>query len=90
MSISGQSIKNMNKDLIIEAIGWYGMAAILLAYLLVSFGFLSVGDIFYQVLNFTGAAGVAYTSFKKKAKQLAVLNIIWAIIALVAIIRIII
>lgn len=87
MSILDQTPKNMNKDFIIEAIGWYGMMAILLAYLLVSFNFLSVGDIFYQVLNFTGAAGVAYISFKKKARQPAVLNIIWAVIALAALLN---
>jgi len=80
----------MNKNFIDEVIGWYGMAAILSAYLLVSFEYLSASGIFYQVLNFTGAGGVAYISFKKNAKQPAVLNVIWAIIALVAIIRVII
>ncbi len=80
----------MSKNFIDEIIGWYGMAAILLAYGLVSFGFLSVSNIFYQVLNFTGAGGVAYISFKKQAKQPAILNVVWAIIALVAIVRVLI
>ncbi|MBU4339059.1 hypothetical protein KKD57_05930 [Patescibacteria group bacterium] len=47
----------MNKNFIDEVIGWYGMAAILLAYGLVSFGFLASSSVFYQVLNFTGAGG---------------------------------
>lgn len=47
----------MNKNFIDEIIGWYGMAAILLAYGLVSFNVLSASGIFYQVLNFTGAGG---------------------------------
>lgn len=47
----------MNKNFIDEIIGWYGMVAILLAYGLVSFGYLSASGLFYQVLNFTGAGG---------------------------------
>jgi len=47
----------MNKNSFDEIIGWYGMTAILAAYFLVSFGFLSSSGIFYQVLNFIGAGG---------------------------------
>lgn len=47
----------MSKNFINEIIGWYGMAAILLAYSLVSFNLLSASDIIYQILNFTGAGG---------------------------------
>jgi len=47
----------MNKNLLDEIIGWYGMAAILSAYALVSFNFLSSFSIIYQLLNFTGAGG---------------------------------
>lgn len=77
----------MNKDLIDEIIGWYGMAAILLAYTLASFNFLSTYSIIYQILNFTGAGGVAYISLRKKAHQPAILNIIWALVAIIAIAR---
>lgn len=47
----------MTRESIDEIIGWYGMGAILLAYALVSFNFLSVSSTIYQLLNFTGAAG---------------------------------
>lgn len=47
----------MNKNLIDEVVGWYGMAAILSAYALVSFNFLPASNIIYQLLNFTGAGG---------------------------------
>ncbi len=72
----------------IEAFGWYGMVAIVLAYALVSFSFLQATDIWYQVLNGTGAVGIVVISLYKKAYQPGVLNIIWAVIALVAIVRI--
>jgi len=40
----------MNKNSIDEIIGWYGMAAILGAYFLVSFGYLATSGIFIKFL----------------------------------------
>ena len=77
----------MKQKLIDESIGWYGTCAIVLAYALVSFEVLSSSTFLYQILNGTGALGIVYISFKKKAYQPGVLNVIWAIIALIAIIR---
>ncbi|MFA6105456.1 MAG: hypothetical protein WC725_02535 [Patescibacteria group bacterium] len=70
-----------------EIIGWYGTAAILLAYALLSFGVLSSNNIFYQLLNITGALGLVIISFRKKTYQPGILNIIWSIIAAIAIIK---
>jgi len=80
----------MNQKIIDETIGWYGTCAIVIAYALVSFNILSPSTFLYQILNGTGAFGIVYISFKKKAYQPGVLNIIWAIIALIAIIRLLI
>jgi len=68
----------------IEIIGWYGIVAIILAYALVSFGVLVSNSAIYQLLNFTGAIGIIIVPLAKKAYQPATLNIIWAIVALVA------
>ncbi len=76
-----------NKKIIDEIIGWYGTIAIITAFALISFQFLTANDISYQILNGTGAIGVIYISLKKKVYQPAVLNIIWAIIAIIAIIN---
>ncbi|MBR9701156.1 hypothetical protein GOV11_04795 [Candidatus Woesearchaeota archaeon] len=73
-----------------EILGWYGMIVIVGAYFLVSFGLLLVDSILYQVLNATGAAGIFYISFKKRAYQPGALNAIWFMIALVAIVRLLI
>lgn len=78
----------MKKNLI-EIFGWYGMIAIVLAYALVSFSFISANSIWYQFLNGTGAVGIVIISLHKKAYQPGVLNIIWAVIALIAIINIV-
>jgi hypothetical protein len=75
----------MKRNAIEEAVGWYGTVAILSAYALVSFGFLQASSLPFQLLNLTGALGIVYISLKKKAYQPGVLNIAWAVIALVAI-----
>jgi hypothetical protein len=78
-----------NKALVSELIGWYGAIAILLAYALVSFGTIPSSGYVYQFLNLTGAIGIVYISIVKNDNQPAALNIVWAIIAIVAIIGLI-
>lgn len=68
-----------------EAVGWLGMSAILLAYALNSFGILSSESIVYQTINIIGSIGIGYISFKKKAYQPGVLNVLWTGIAAIAI-----
>lgn len=80
----------MKKNIVVEIIGWYGVLAILGAYALSSFGVFSPNNIFYQILNGTGALGIVLVSFRKKTYQPAVLNVIWLIIAVIAIINILI
>jgi hypothetical protein len=70
---------------LIELYGWYGMTAIVLAYALASFSAINASGLTFQILNGTGALGIAVVSFHKKAYQPGVLNIIWAFIAIVAI-----
>ena len=74
-----------NYDKYIEVFGWYGTVAIVLAYALVSFSVLNATNIWYQLLNATGALGIVAISFYKHTYQPGVLNIIWAVIALLAI-----
>lgn len=75
----------MDKNKLIDIFGWYGTVAIILAYALVSFSVFEPTNIWYQILNGTGALGIVFVSFHKKTYQPGVLNVIWAIIALVAI-----
>jgi len=66
-------------------LGWYGVVATILAYILVSFSILSGTNIWYQILNLTGAVGVTIETFYRKDYQPFWLNLIWAVIALTAI-----
>jgi hypothetical protein len=71
----------MDKNTLYEIIGWYGFIGLLVAYALISLEFVSANDLWYQILNLTGALGIASACFYKKTYQPAVLNLIWAIIA---------
>jgi len=80
----------MNKKVVDEAIGWIGTLAVVLSYALLSFGVMTSASFSYQAMNGLGALGIIYISFKKKAYQPGVLNIIWLIISAAAIVRILI
>lgn len=74
----------MNRRFLAEIAGWYGIIAILLAYMLVSFKLVPADGYIYQLLNLTGALGVIIISIVKRLQQTIVLNAVWLIIALVA------
>lgn len=60
---------------------------ILAAYLAVSFGWLRAEGFLYQVLNLIGSAGnIAYYRYKR-AYSGEILDGVWAIVALLALIR---
>lgn len=74
-------------NLIAELLGWYGMAAILIAYALVSFSMISGDGLIYQLLNITGSIGLMLIAFTKKVWQSVILNIVWALIGIIAVVR---
>ena len=75
-----------NNSLWIEIVGWYGVLAILIAYVLLSFGAVVVNGILYQALNLTGSMGVLIVATRKKDYQPIVLNVIWGLVALVSLV----
>ena len=74
-------------DLSIEIIGWTGAALILLAYLLLSAGRLPARSVAYQGANLLGAIAFAINSGWHGAVPSAALNVVWAGIALFALVR---
>lgn len=78
----------MNKR-VVNILGWYGAFATLGAYFLVSFSILGPKDLPYQILNFTGAVGLATICYFKRTYQPLFVNIVWLTIALFALISII-
>jgi len=73
----------------IGAVGWYGVVATIAAYFLVSFSILPATSMWYQGLNLTGAIGVTIETWYKRDYQPFWLNLIWAGIAAVAIVNLV-
>ncbi len=71
-----------------EVAGWYGMIALIVAYALVSFNLIAADGLPFQLLNLTGGIGLIIVAASKKVVQSVLLNIFWALIGIIAIIRI--
>lgn len=65
-------------------LGWIGMILILIAYYMVSTNKVSGDSRSYQLLNLFGALGILANTFVQKAWPVATLNVIWAVIAIEA------
>jgi hypothetical protein len=73
-------------DKLLDILGWVGTAFILTGYGLYSTGI--VPDVIvYHILNFIGSIGVATISYHRKVWQPVVINVTFALFALVAILR---
>lgn len=81
-------MKNIITSLLAEAAGWYGLFAVVGAYALLTFGVLTVDALPYQLLNLTGAIGLGIVAFRNADWQPAILQVVWGLIALVAIARV--
>lgn len=71
-----------------DILGWIGMILVLIAYALLSTNKINNGKL-YQTLNLFAATLMAIGLFPKKAWFSFTLQIIWALIALISIIKII-
>lgn len=73
----------------LESSGYLGLVLILGAYFLVSFNIIGAQSAIFQIMNLIGAAGnISYYLFKK-AYSGVILDIFWAIVAILALIRLI-
>ncbi len=72
--------------MIFDILGWIGMILVLIAYYLLSTNKINNGKI-YQIINLIAALFMAIGVFPKKAWFSFALQVTWAIIAIVAIIK---
>jgi len=71
----------------INLIGWLGVAGVLSAYVLLSLGVIGSRDLIYQLLNGVGAILLIIESAWRKDYPFTFLNVVWALVALVVIIQ---
>ena len=75
------------KPRLTNALGWYGMAAVIAAYGLVSLAGVRSDGFWYLFLNLTGSLGLLIEARYKKDSPVVALNALWLIIALAGIFR---
>jgi cell division protein FtsW (lipid II flippase) len=74
-------------DLIVELIGWVGMALVLVAYLLITLKKVEIDSKSYHSMNLVGAFMIGFNSVVNGAYPSGVLNIIWGLIAIYGLIQ---
>ncbi|MFB4274688.1 hypothetical protein ACBJ59_05280 [Nonomuraea sp. MTCD27] len=74
-------------DLLLAAVGWIGAALLLAGYALVSSSRLSGDGVAYQLVNLTGSLGLMINSAYSAAWPSAGLNLVWAAIGVVALVK---
>jgi len=77
------------QNIILQFIGWLGVAAYVASYALLSFGFLNADSIRYQLLNALGGICLVVFSLSLADIPNVAVNAIWIIIAVVSLVRII-
>lgn len=76
-------MKRHEKHVLIEALGWYGVLAILLAYTLITLHLRDAQNSVSLFLNLTGSIAIAIDAYHDRNIQPVVLNVTWAVIALI-------
>lgn len=71
-------------DLLIEIIGWIGSIEILLAYGLNSYQKIKSDSLLFSLLNLTGASCLIIYSVYKDAFANIFINLVWVVIAMIA------
>lgn len=71
-------------EMVIETVGWIGMALVVLAYFLVSTKRIEATHPYYPWMNIVGSIGIGVNVFHKQAWPAVTLQVIWALIGLFA------
>lgn len=85
-------MKQTNKksiDVLYETLGWLGAGGVLLGYALLSLAIIPGNSILYHSLMLFGSAGLALITYKRRAYQPMVVNLVFCFFAIVALIRLI-
>ncbi len=76
-------------ELIASIAGWVGMALIVIAYFLLTSEKIVVKSWAYHTINFFGGAGLIFYTFINKTWPVMILNALWIIVAVSALMKII-
>jgi hypothetical protein len=82
-------IQHLGHNPVAELFGWCGTAAVLGSYALLSLGIVDSNSIVYHVIFLTGSAGLAVITYRHRAFQSFVVNIVFIVLTLIALTRIV-
>ena len=74
-------------ETLIQIVGWVGTFLIVFAYFLVSYKKVDGSSKIYRAMNLLGAIGVGVNVFYQQAWAAVALQVVWGIIAIVALIK---
>lgn len=74
-------------EVIVETIGWIGGVEVLVAYWLVSANKVKGTNVYYQVLNLTGAIFLIINTIYKEAYPSTLVNVVWVVIAVIGLLQ---
>ena len=69
------------------ALGWLGVIILVSGYALMSFDVIEADSLTYPAINLAGAVCIMLYAFKRKSKQTFLLNVFWAGVATISIIK---
>jgi len=74
-------------EIVSQILGWIGTFLIVLAYFVVSFKKMTADSRGYQLMNLFGAIALGINVFYKQAWPVLALEVVWGIIALLALLK---
>ncbi len=80
-------MKKNTYERLAEWMGWCGVILILCAYGLIALNLIDARGSFYHSLNFIGGILIVVNAMDKKDRPVVLLNVVWSLFALVAIVR---
>lgn len=89
MTNTSKHIVHLPRSSVAELLGWLGAAAILIDYALLSFDILDGSSLIYHLIFILGSAGLVVVTYRHRAFQSVVVNLIFITIGIVAVIRIV-
>ena len=83
-----KTIHHLPKNVVAETLGWVGALGILSSYALLSLGIVGGNSLIYYILSGIGGFGLAVISYRHRAYQSFIVNTMFTILAVMAILRI--
>ena len=74
-------------EIFAQIVGWIGAFLVVLAYFLVSYKKVQGDSMVYQLMNLVGAIGVGINTSYQEAWPSFAIQIVWGIIAIVALVK---